>query len=88
MARILAANMKASDLFNESTTKAVPTARIGPRIVKTYDYRNESGVVVHQTVRYEPKKFSQRRPDGKDGWIWNLIGVRLVVYRLVPRLVS
>jgi putative DNA primase/helicase len=33
------------------------------RIVKVYDYHDASGLVVHQTVRYEPKGFSQRRPD-------------------------
>lgn len=51
-------------------------------IVKTYDYRDESGQLLYQVVRYEPKDFRQRRPDGQGGWIWNLDGVRRVLYRL------
>ena len=52
------------------------------KIIKTYNYRNESGNLLFQTVRYEPKDFRQRRPDGKGGWIWNLEGVHLVPYNL------
>jgi len=33
-------------------------------------------------LRYEPKNFRQRRPDGRGGWIWNLDDVRRVLYRL------
>lgn len=32
-------------------------------IVKTYDYRDESSVLLYQAVRYEPKDFKQRRPN-------------------------
>ena len=59
----------------------------GPRttsgtIVKTYDYVDEAGNLLYQAVRFEPKNFRQRRPDGKGGWVWNLEGVRRVLYRL------
>lgn len=57
------------------------------RIVAAYDYTDESGNILFQAVRFEPKGFSQRRPDGKGGWIWNLQGVRLVPYRL-PEIVA
>lgn len=53
-----------------------------PKIVATYDYRDATGKVVHQTVRYDPKRFSQRRPNGRGGWIWDLKGVELVLFRL------
>jgi hypothetical protein len=53
----------------------------GFQIVATYDYRASNGKVLFQTVRLEPKDFRQRRPSGPD-WIWNLKGVRLVLYRL------
>jgi hypothetical protein len=33
-------------------------------------------------VRYEPKSFRLRRPDGEGGWIWDLKGVRLVLWNL------
>jgi hypothetical protein len=52
------------------------------RVVKTYDYPDENGQVLYQVVRYEPKDFRQRRPDGKGGWIWNLGNTRRVLYRL------
>jgi hypothetical protein len=55
--------------------------RAQKRIVATYDYTDENGTLLFQTVRFEPKEFQQRRPDGKDGWIWNLNGVRRVLYR-------
>ncbi len=52
------------------------------RIVTTYTYRNEAGALLFEVVRYSPKDFRQRRPDGKGGWAWNLDGVRRVLYRL------
>ena len=57
------------------------------RVVATYDYPDEVGDLLMQEVKYEPKDFSQRRPDGRGGWIWNLKGVRLVPYRL-PELIA
>jgi 5S rRNA maturation endonuclease (ribonuclease M5) len=53
-----------------------------PRIVATYDYVDESGQLLFQAVRYDPKDFRQRRRDGNGGWVWNLKGTRRVVYRL------
>ena len=35
-----------------------------------YDYLDADGALLYQTVRYEPKDFRQRRPDGKGGWTW------------------
>jgi hypothetical protein len=52
------------------------------RIVAVYDYCDEKGELMFQVVRYEPKNFKQRRPDGNGGWHWNLSGVRRVLYRL------
>jgi hypothetical protein len=51
-------------------------------IAKTYDYTDEAGQLLFQVVRFEPKGFSQRRPDGNGGWINNLDGVQRVLYRL------
>ena len=58
----------------------------GP-IVSVYDYADENGQLMFQCVRHEPKDFSQRRPDGHGGWIWNLEGVRRVLFRL-PHLLA
>jgi putative DNA primase/helicase len=52
------------------------------KIVATYDYRDENGVLLFQAIRFEPKDFRQRRPDGVGGWIWDLDGTRRVLYRL------
>jgi hypothetical protein len=56
-------------------------------VVATYDYTDERGQLLYQTIRYVPKDFSQRRPDGRGDWIWNLQGVRRVLYRL-PELLA
>jgi len=51
------------------------------KIVNTYDYTDATGKLVFQVVRYEPKTFKQRRPNGT-GWTWNMDGVTRVPYRL------
>jgi RecA-family ATPase len=51
------------------------------RIVAVYDYADHDGTLLYQVLRYEPKDFRQRRPDGNGGWIWKL-DERRVVYRL------
>ncbi len=65
---------RADPLIGERATRA--------RIVETYDYTDEAGHVLYQSVRMEPKGFKQRKPDGKDGWVWSIKDVRLVLYRL------
>jgi DNA polymerase family A len=42
------------------------------RIVETYDYQDESGTLLFQVLRYDPKGFSQRRPNGNGGWVSKL----------------
>jgi putative DNA primase/helicase len=54
---------------------------LSPRIVATYGYCDERGDLLYQTVRYDPKDFKQRCPDGRGGWIWKK-GPRQVLYRL------
>jgi putative DNA primase/helicase len=51
-------------------------------IVATYPYVDERSTLLYEAVRYEPKHFHQRRPDGTGGWIWKLEDVRRVLYRL------
>lgn len=72
---VSAVGLQMSDLFNDGPK----TQR---QIVATYDYTDESGALLYQTVRYEPKDFRQRRPDGKGEWIWSLGNTRRVLYRL------
>lgn len=51
------------------------------KLTATYEYTDANGSLLFQVLRYEPKTFRQRRPDGKGGWIWKLED-RRVVYRL------
>jgi hypothetical protein len=55
------------------------------KIVATYDYVAADGKLLFQVVRWEPKFFSQRPPDGKGGWRKGkgaMKGVERVIYRL------
>ena len=54
----------------------------GKCIESTYDYRDATGKLVYQVVRFAPKDFRQRQPDGHGGWVWNLKGVTPLPYRL------
>ncbi len=67
------------EIFRLAGTKTAP--KPASRIVATYDYRDRDGKTLFQVVRYEPKDFRQRRPDGKGGWIWNMDGVEKVLFR-------
>jgi putative DNA primase/helicase len=67
---------------------AKPKLTFGERIERIYDYRDAAGTLTSQVVRLRsPKKFVQRRPDGKGGWIWKVDGVDRVLYRL-PELLA
>ncbi len=48
----------------------------------TYDFTDETGILLYQEVRRPGKQFFLRRPDGRGGWIHNLDGVPRVLYRL------
>lgn len=82
--------VKAQDgggLFRWAESRPAPCRRAGGEIAATYDYRDADGELLYQVVRYEPKRFRQRRPKGKGDWIWKLDGVPRVLYRL-PELVA
>jgi putative DNA primase/helicase len=52
------------------------------RIVATYPYVDERGALLFEVLRFDPKNFKQRKPDGNGGWIPKLGNVRRVPYRL------
>jgi hypothetical protein len=58
-----------------------------PMVTRVYPYVDESGELLYEAVRYIPKEFRQRRPDGRGGHIWNLGDVRRVLY-LLPALLA
>jgi putative DNA primase/helicase len=71
-----------SDLFEDGSPE-----RQKQTIIAEYDYTDEAGNLLFQVCRFEGKSFRQRRPDGNGGWIWNLKGVRRVLFRL-PKLLE
>lgn len=71
--------------LNLDKKDAFPDSRNGNGLGKPsveYDYVDEKGSLLYQVVRFEPKIFRQRKPDGRDGWDWNLNGTRRVLYNL------
>ena len=78
---VAALAIRMADLFKNGHGPA-QDGRAARRIVATYDYQDERGARLYQVVRFEPKDFRPRRPDGAGGWIADLKGVRRVVYRL------
>lgn len=74
-----AVGMTLADLAPPSGNGHVSPAR---QIVATYDYTDAAGALLYQVVRYAPKDFRCRRPDGAGGWLHDLEGVRVVPYRL------
>ena len=76
---LAAIDLKLSDLYPDNPTHA-------SKIVAKYDYRNEAGGLAYQVVRYQPKGFRQRVPDGL-GWRWSMKGVDRIPYRL-PELIA
>lgn len=52
-----------------------------------YPYTDETGKLLYEVIRYIPKTFKQRRPDGNGGYIWNMKDVVLVPYNL-PKIID
>ena len=78
----LALGLKLSDLFH-GKGRVNRNCQTG-QIVATYPYHDATGKVMFEVVRYDPKDFSQRKPDGTapGGWTWNTKGVEKVLFRL------
>lgn len=61
----------------------------GQKPEATYQYFDAAGKLAFEKLRYPGKRFSQRRPDGKSGWIYKLDGVgRKPLYNLPAVLVA
>lgn len=58
-------------------------------VAAIYDYHDEEGTLAFQAIRYQPKDFRQRQPDGRGGWQWNLRGIdRRPLYQLPQTLTA
>ena len=75
---VAALGLKLSDLFVQSEPNG------HHRLLEVYPYVDAHGTLVHETLRYAPKKFVQRRPDPANpgDYLWNLHGIEPVLYRL------
>jgi putative DNA primase/helicase len=76
-----AAGFSLGDLFPPKVTplRSHNARQPRARIVATYDYVKD-GQLRFQVVRRADKTFSQRRPDGTGGWMYNLHDVERVLY--------
>ncbi len=80
-----AMGLSKGDLFDQPASANSHKTNGHRKIVETCDYTDEVGRLLFQSVRYEPKGFSQRKPDGSGGWITQGVfknGTRPVLYRL------
>ena len=71
---VKAMGLQLRDLFPEEAEER--------KLVATYGYLDENGELLFQILRYKPKNFSARRPDGNGGWVSSVKGTRLIPYRL------
>jgi hypothetical protein len=75
-----------------ATTRAAAALANGTgsaaKVVATYDYIAADGSLLYQVVRYEPKDFRQRRPNGHGGWITHNVfeSISRIPYRLADLL--
>ena len=69
-----ALGLSTSDLFTDTLPQRIEVAH--------YPYHDEAGMLLYEAVRYIPKDFRLRRPDGSGGWAWDVKDVRRVLYRL------
>lgn len=74
---VSAIGLEMKDLFPQNGNE-----RGKSEILKTYDYRDENGNLKYQVVRMKSKGFKQRQPNDNGGWIWNLKGIKYLIYRL------
>jgi len=52
------------------------------KVVETYNYTDENGDLLFQVCRLQPKSFRQRHQDANGNWVWDMKGVRRVLYHL------
>lgn len=75
--------LKRRNLWPEPERALPKPAAAKRQIVATYDYVDpETGEIKLQVVRYEPKDFRQRRPDGDGGWSWSVPAAERILFNL------
>ena len=56
--------------------------QFGQKAEAIYSYTDVFGKELFQVVRYPGKRFTQRRPDEKGGWVYQTTGTKMVIYHL------
>lgn len=75
--------LRMSDLFPKQMSEGKKAKTLLGEPVATYPYRDKKGNLLYEVCRYdEPKDFRLRRPDGRGSWVYNMDGVRRVLYHL------
>lgn len=59
--------------------------QLGQQPEAIYPYTDVFGKLLFQVLRYPGKRFAQRQPDAKNGWIYKTDNLRMVLYNL-PKL--
>ena len=72
-----ALGLKLADLFPDAPKRNGGKSTL----TAAYDYTDETGVLLFQVCRFDPKDFRQRQPNGT-GWTWSTKDVRKVPFHL------
>ena len=71
---VAAFGLTMADLMASSETSATPaTTKQSRKLAVTYRYLDESGKLLYEVLRYQPKDFRQRRPERDGGWVWDCV---------------
>ena len=62
----------AADLMAVTLSAAGQDAKPKGKLTDVYQYKDGEGTLLYEVLRYEPKDFRQRRPNGNGGFIWKL----------------
>ena len=85
---VSALGIELKDLFSDEKNMHNNGSNAKPKrdIIAIYDYKDLNGRIIHSTVRYNPKGFSQRRPDPQNPgkFIWKDVfkGIASTIYNL------
>jgi 5S rRNA maturation endonuclease (ribonuclease M5) len=80
--RVSSCNAKTARLRIEKLAKRGGGSKPSRGVVTVYSYKDENGKLIYEQVRFHPKDFRCRRPDKNGRYIWNLHGVKKILYHL------
>lgn len=78
---------KETAIANIAELVGLKQLQLGQRLEAIYSYTDTFGKELFQVVRNPGKRFTQRQPDGKGGWIYETKNLKMVLYHL-PEVVT